>query len=401
MMQTSTFFQRWDKLILFLAPWNFIHFWPASTLLRGHLALSLLVNDPQISERWDCADEVHLGKYPSEGFGLEFQRDLQWPLWVSHVGLVSACLSSSSEYTFGGFISWNTQPNCRAFDDRRPAGPRFNSWSRFLSGRPDLPWLLSRLTTSCRTLSCKSFFFNMATALLSSFFLDLLLGCSSTWRCAYEHTFPQNGNHSWSCRTSILEGATFHRTSCCKFLWGNPCKAIDTFYRWGFFPWDLGFSTRLSHSAAWKNSETYSTVSFFHAYLHRDANCNCLLSHTARWTLIANNLQFYTLFCSLILDHDVSFIISIYGAKILISYILLDTSFHHRFQSVVINPNFFWWISKSYNSNTVLSFSDSRILNLYNPTKMSSGGTFVIDNKNSIPLWVEFPNIIISKTNGE
>ena len=38
------------------------HFWPASTLLRGHqtlATLSLLVMDPQILERWDCAYEVH------------------------------------------------------------------------------------------------------------------------------------------------------------------------------------------------------------------------------------------------------------------------------------------------------------------------------------------------------
>ena len=31
-------------------------------------------------------------------------------------------------------------------------------------------------------------------------------------------TFPQNGNHSWSCRTSILEDAIIHRMSYCKFL---------------------------------------------------------------------------------------------------------------------------------------------------------------------------------------
>ena len=42
---------------------------------------------------------------------------------------------------FGGSISWNAQPNCRVI-------------------------------------------FNIATALLSQFFLDLLPGCSSTWRCA-------------------------------------------------------------------------------------------------------------------------------------------------------------------------------------------------------------------------
>ena len=42
---------------------------------------------------------------------------------------------------FGGSISWDTQPNCRVL-------------------------------------------FSIATTLLSPFFLDLLLDCSSTWRCA-------------------------------------------------------------------------------------------------------------------------------------------------------------------------------------------------------------------------
>ena len=47
-----------------------------------------------------------------------------------------------------------------------------------------------------------------------------------------------------------------------------------------------------------------------------------------------------TLFCPWILDHGVSFIISILGAKILISYFLLDITFHHRFQSVLIRSYF-------------------------------------------------------------
>ena len=51
-------------------------FWPASTLLRGHLALatlSLLVNDPQILGRWGYAHEVHLDKCNrARDFGLEF-----------------------------------------------------------------------------------------------------------------------------------------------------------------------------------------------------------------------------------------------------------------------------------------------------------------------------------------
>ena len=57
------------------------HFWPASTLLRGHLALATLSppeTDPQILDRWGCADEVHLGKYiRAKDFGLEFKCDVQ------------------------------------------------------------------------------------------------------------------------------------------------------------------------------------------------------------------------------------------------------------------------------------------------------------------------------------
>ena len=55
-------------------------------------------------------------------------------------------------------------------------------------------------------------------------------------------------------------------------------------------------------------------------------------------TISKNSLS--TLFCPLILDHGVSFIISISGAKILISYVLLDTSFHNRCQSVIIKSYF-------------------------------------------------------------
>ena len=67
--------------------------------------------------------------------------------------------------------------------------------------------------------------------------------------------FPKFATTLGLCRTSILEGATFHKMSYCKFLWGNPCKAIETFYHWDFFLWDFGFSMIFAHSAAWKNSE--------------------------------------------------------------------------------------------------------------------------------------------------
>ena len=63
-------------MLLCLAPLIFTHFWPASTLLRGHLALatlSLPETDFQILERWGYADEVHLGKHiRATDFGIEF-----------------------------------------------------------------------------------------------------------------------------------------------------------------------------------------------------------------------------------------------------------------------------------------------------------------------------------------
>ena len=68
-------------MLLCLAPLNLMHFWPASTLLRGHLALATLSppeTDQQILERWGCADEVNLGKYiRANDCGLEVQCDVQ------------------------------------------------------------------------------------------------------------------------------------------------------------------------------------------------------------------------------------------------------------------------------------------------------------------------------------
>ena len=63
-------------MLLFGAPLILTLFWPASTLLRGHLALATLSppeTDAQILERWGCADEVHLGKFfRTKDFSLEF-----------------------------------------------------------------------------------------------------------------------------------------------------------------------------------------------------------------------------------------------------------------------------------------------------------------------------------------
>ena len=106
---------------------------------------------------------------PSDGF---WSRMLAWRTtasvnWTHRIGF---CMSELfRKIGFGGFMSWKTQTNCRVI-------------------------------------------FNMATALLSSFFLDLLQGCSSTWRCAYEHFSPHLqpllvlwNKHSGGCQLSPNE----------------------------------------------------------------------------------------------------------------------------------------------------------------------------------------------------
>ena len=80
-MQAGTYFPETRRMLLFHAPLILTRFWPTSTLLHKNLTpttLSLLVNDPQISERWDYAHEVHLDKCNrARDFSLEFWYDVQ------------------------------------------------------------------------------------------------------------------------------------------------------------------------------------------------------------------------------------------------------------------------------------------------------------------------------------
>ena len=66
--------------------------------------------------------------YPSEGF---WSRILVWraKAFVNFTRWIGFCMSEFfRKIDFGGFMSWKTQPKCRALDDWRPVGPRFNSW---------------------------------------------------------------------------------------------------------------------------------------------------------------------------------------------------------------------------------------------------------------------------------
>ena len=72
-------FSESEKNVVSCFSFNVRYFWPASTLLHGHIALAIPSppeTDPQILGRWDCADEDHLGKsFQAMDFGLEWWRD--------------------------------------------------------------------------------------------------------------------------------------------------------------------------------------------------------------------------------------------------------------------------------------------------------------------------------------
>ena len=115
-MQAGTYFQKVRRMLLCFSPLISTHFWPASTLLRGHLplaTLSLPQTDPQILDRWGYADEVHLDKCNrARDFGLECQRDVQRLSWILHIGSGFRMFEQfrKIDEDFGGSISGNTQP---------------------------------------------------------------------------------------------------------------------------------------------------------------------------------------------------------------------------------------------------------------------------------------------------
>ena len=98
MAQAGTFFSEGEKNAVSFFSFNFsVLFACLPAASRAHRS-SLPYTDPQILEHWGYADEDHLGKsFQAMDFGLKCQRDVRRLLWISHVGSVSACLSSSAK----------------------------------------------------------------------------------------------------------------------------------------------------------------------------------------------------------------------------------------------------------------------------------------------------------------
>ena len=134
------------------------------------------------------------------------------------------------------------------------------------------------------------------------------------------------------------------------------------FTEWiGASSFEVIFPRQSRHFLTWASaSKTSGSRCIFHVLLRRRSRSRirlcrfCTLIHIVSETAIVSfhtlpvgftlptisKNSLFTLFHPMILDHGAGFKISISGYKILHSQILLDTSFYHCLQSVIIRSSF-------------------------------------------------------------
>ena len=183
-MKAGTYFPKVRRMLLFLAPLIF------NTFLASFHAASRAPCSYHSVSSWDRSSNFGaLGLcwwgspgqiYPSEGF---WSRTLVWRAiaFVNFTRWIGFCMSELfRKIDFGGFMWCKTQPNCRAFDDRRPTGPCFNH-DRYHAWHRVSPVCRDFCHGSQQVAVCFRADHSSLTWLLH---FCLLLGCSSPWRCA-------------------------------------------------------------------------------------------------------------------------------------------------------------------------------------------------------------------------
>ena len=183
------------------------------------------------------------------------------------------------------------------------------------------------------------------------------------------------------CKIYTLEDANIHKAVACKYSSKNICTVVeewhhDHFCLRYFFSWTHFDLVRRMARKVWLQC----VLVFGHDLGLRGGNCNGLLSNTGFFSFRA----WRQIFATEVSDLDSSSPLS---------------SIFDNWASISSDES----ISMSYNSNTVLSRAESRILNLYRQLyKISSEGIFDIDSKTSSHLVSnEFLNIIITKSDKE
>ena len=106
---------------------------------------------------------------------------------------------------FGGFMSWKTQQklSCiRWSASNRSLSPQSGVMLVTVENKLPYAFVQILLLQDSYCTFCQHSFWTFCLAVHQP-------------GDAHKSTFPQTDNHSWSCRTSILEGATFHRMIWC------------------------------------------------------------------------------------------------------------------------------------------------------------------------------------------
>ena len=186
------------------------------------------------------------------------------------------------------------------------------------------PSRLSRSTMGCSVLSCNSY---SSTCLRTFYSAVHQLGG------AHKSTFLQICNHSWSCRTSILEGATFYRVSWCKF-------GHRDFLPLGLFPQGLRVLDAFLPSCCIK--EFGENIRLCHYCTHVNIVADTAIVSIRTLPIgfsIANNLQEFLVHAVLSPDSWPRRLFQIFHfslSKFLIVTICSTLLFYHRLQSVII-----------------------------------------------------------------
>ena len=230
---------------------------------------------------------------------------------------------------------------------------------------------------------------NMAAALLSPFFFGPFARLFFNLAMCIRALFPKSATIFWLVEQALwrmpLSTEWSGASSFLQTLHGN--RAI---FPLGLLPLGLlvldAFHTLLRR----RSRRRGSAVSFLHVYWYRDWNCNCLLENTVRWLSTVNNLL-----------------------EFLVHAVLSPDSWLRRsFQNFRFwLPNSWFVDSARYFFSPLSSICDNQVqlssdespsctipmrswvsqtlvfLILYNPSKMSSDGIFVIDN--NIPSHLE------------
>ena len=188
--------------------------------------------------------------------------------------------------------------------------------------------LVSRQTTGFFILSCDSCFFVVVTALLSPFFFRPFARLFINLTVHIRSLFPKSATTLGHVEQTFWKMPFFAEWSGASSFEVILARPSIHFPTWASIPGSLLHESRrripLCRFCTLKDIVTETAIVSF-----RTLPVSFPFP-TISWTSL------FTLFYPLILDHGTCFIISISGLKILRSQILLDTSFHHRFQSVII-----------------------------------------------------------------